>query len=72
MNCYYCERKSSPGGMRISPITADGICHYCGAAVCREHGRKKADAGSPLLCFECMESSEKVVPEAHEALSRSA
>ena len=53
MNCYFCEQTPAPGGMRIKNITADGVCHDCGAAVCRDHGRRTAGQQPILLCQDC-------------------
>ena len=72
MNCYFCEQAPSPGGMRIRSITADGVCNECGAAVCRQHGRRVTGPGSPLLCLDCAERNEKRPVAALETLSRRA
>ena len=55
MNCYFCEDTLTPGGMRIKSITADGVCHDCGAAVCREHGKRTVGRAAVLLCRDCAE-----------------
>ena len=60
MNCYFCEQNPAPGGMRIRSITADGVCHQCGVAVCREHGRRIAGRDPVLLCSDCVERGVEV------------
>lgn len=63
MNCYFCEAESAPGGMHLRVLTADGVCHHCGVAVCRHHGRRGEGRERVLLCQECAEVTETNMEE---------
>ena len=51
MNCYWCETSPGPGGMRLKPTTASAVCQACGAALCREHSRRRDDQA--IICAQC-------------------
>jgi hypothetical protein len=56
MNCYFCESEPAPGGMHFGILAADGVCHQCGVAVCRQHGRRDRGTKDVLLCQGCVEA----------------
>jgi hypothetical protein len=70
MNCYFCEQIPGPGGTNIRDISADGICHECGVAVCRKHGHKEANPGSTLRCPDCVESHVATTTSNHGSVSQ--
>lgn len=51
MYCYYCG-EHQPGGTRYGMRPAVGVCHRCGAGVCKEHS-VKSEPGALLLCVAC-------------------
>jgi len=72
MDCYFCEQMPGPGGMRISRIVADGVCHECGVAVCPQHGHRPAGPRAVLLCPDGAERTMDRAAPGRETRSRSA
>jgi len=70
MNCYFCEAEPAPGGMHFGVLGADGVCHQCGVAVCRQHGRKDRGTKRVLLCQDCAQGAPSSA-EKYEALASS-